>query len=126
MEQEVQSVDLLGLRILHVGINVENEDEAWSLAGEFKEKMGFIPRDNNLTIFASPLIGIMKKDGPGTKGHIAIGCRNLEESLAYLTARGLTVDEATTRKYDPDGSLRVAYFKEEVGGFAYHLKEYKE
>ena len=116
----------LGLKILHVGINAENEEEAWKLAGTFETMMGFTPRDNNLTIFASPLIEIMKQDGPGTHGHIAIGCKNLEESLEFFLGRGLHVDEAITRKYDPDGSLRVAYFEEELGGFAFHLKEYKD
>ena len=113
----------LGFRILHVGINADNEEAAWKLADEFDQAFGFTPRDNHLTIFASPLIEIMKQDGPGTKGHIALGCNNLEDSIAYLIERGLHVDEETTKKYDPDGKLRVAYFKEEIGGFKYHLKE---
>ena len=125
MEERICSTKLLGLKVLHVGINADGDENAWDLAGEFTEKMGFIPRDNDLTIFASPLIEIMKDGGPGSKGHIAIGCRNLEESLAYFTARGLEVDEEVTRRYDPDGTKKVAYFKGEIGGFAFHLKEYQ-
>ena len=114
----------LGLRILHVGVNAQGAEDADRLAALFQEKLGLQPEDKGLSIFSSGLIEIMKEDGPGTKGHIALGCDCLEEAVACLAQNGVGVDEATTRKYDPDGSLRVAYLQGEYAGFAVHLKEY--
>ncbi len=125
LENEVDSTELMGFKVLHVGINANGEDDAWKLAETFKQKMGFLPEDKGLGIFASPLIEIMKQDGPGTKGHIAVGCRNLEESVKYLESRGMAVDKVLTKKYDPEGKARVVYLEGEIGGFAIHLKEYK-
>ena len=122
MEKDV--LELLGLRILHVGINAAGSEDADNLANEFQKKLGLSPVDKGLSIFMSGLIEIMKENGPGTKGHIALGCNNLEKAVACFAENGVSVDEATTRKYDPDGSLRVAYLEGEIGGFAFHLKEY--
>ncbi len=116
--------EALNLRILHIGINADGDEDAHRLAGQFETLFGFTPNENDLSIFSSPLIEIMKNDGPGEKGHIAIGCDNLEEAYACLNARGLHRDEALTAKYDPVGANRVIYFEEQIGGFAFHLKEY--
>ena len=124
MENSEKSWEKLNLRILHVGINANGDDDAHRIADQFETLLGFTPNENPLSIFSSPLIEIMKNDGPGEKGHIAIGCDNLEETFAFLTARGMHKDEALTAKCDPTGALRVIYFQEQPGGFAIHLKEY--
>ncbi len=124
MSAEEKSWEKLNLRILHVGINADGDEDAHRLADQFETLFGFTPNENPLSIFSSPLIEIMKNDGPGEKGHIAIGCDNLEEAFAFLSARGLHKDEALTGKYDPTGAARVIYFQEQPGGFAIHLKEY--
>lgn len=124
MSNTVNTVEKLGLSILHVGINANGAEDADRLAAEFRDKMGFVPVDKVLSIFTSGIIEIMKEDGPGEKGHIALGCNNLEEAVNCMAEYGVHVDEATTRKYDPDGSLRVAYLDTQIGGFAFHFKEY--
>ncbi len=124
MNNNEKSWEKLNLRVIHVGINADGDDEAHELAKQFETFFGFTANENSLSIFSSPLIEIMKKDGPGEKGHIAFGCDNLEEAYEFLSGRGLHKDEAVTNKYDPTGALRVIYFKEQLGGFAFHLKEY--
>lgn len=118
------TVEKLGIRILHIGINAAGNEDADRLAAEFRDKMGFVARDAGLSYFMSGIIEIMKEDGPGEKGHIALGCNNLEEAIECMAKYGVHVDEAVTRKYDPDGSLRVAYLDTQIGGFAFHFKEY--
>lgn len=118
------TVDKLGIRILHIGINAAGDADAERLAGEFRDKLGFVPEDKGLSIFASGIIEIMKEDGPGEKGHIALGCNNLEEAVSWVAGFGVHVDEKITGKYDPDGALRVAYLDTQIGGFAFHFKEY--
>ena len=124
MDNNEKSWEKLNLRILHVGINANGDDDAHRIADQFETLLGFTPNENPLSIFSSPLIEIMKNDGPGEKGHIAIGCDNLEEAFDFLAARGMHKDEALTAKYDPVGANRVIYFEEQPGGFAIHLKEY--
>lgn len=118
------SVEELGIRILHVGINASGSEDAERLAGEFQSKLGFVPKDAGLSIFTSGVIEIMKEDGPGEKGHIALGCNNLEKAIEFVGQLGVHVDEPLTRKYDPTGALRVAYLDTQIGGFAFHFKEY--
>ena len=114
----------LDIRILHVGINASGGDDAKRLADELSSKLGFVSRDAGLSIFSSGLIEIMKEDGPGEKGHIAFGCNNLEKAIELVSSLGVHVDESLTRKYDPIGELRVAYLDTQIGGFAFHFKEY--
>lgn len=75
MAEEFNSVEELDLCVLHIGINADGEEDAKRIAEEFRTLMGFIPKFGNSSIFASPLVEIMKKDGPGEKGHIAIGAQ---------------------------------------------------
>lgn len=118
------TVEKLGIRILHVGINAAGAEDADRLAAEFQNKMGFVPVDKGLSLFTSGIIEIMKENGPGEKGHIALGCNNLEEAIECMAKYGVHVDKELTGKYDPDGKLRVAYLDTQIGGFAFHFKEY--
>ena len=53
--------EALNLRILHIGINADGDEDAHRLAGQFDTLFGFTPNENDLSIFSSPLIEIMKK-----------------------------------------------------------------
>ena len=123
MAEEFDSVKELGLCVLHVGINADGEEDAKRIAEEFHTLMGFIPRFGNSSIFASDLIEIMKKDGPGEKGHIAIGAHDVEKAAKYFESTGMGIKEET-KKYDKDGSLMFVYLDRQIAGFAIHLKKY--
>ena len=120
---EFNSVEELGLCVLHVGINNENEEEARKVAEEFHTLMGFIPNETEAAIFASPLIEVMKSMGAGKMGHIAIGTHDVAKAAEYFKSTGMGVKEETA-KYDENGELIFIYLAKEIGGFALHLKKY--
>ncbi len=120
---EFNSVEELGLCVLHVGINNENAEEAGKVAEEFHTLMGFIPKEGNSSYFASPLIEVMKSKGPGKNGHIAIGAHDVAKAAEYFRSTGMGVKEDTA-KYDENGEMIFVYLEKEIGGFAIHLKKY--
>ncbi len=122
MAEEFNSVEELGLCVLHVGINATDEEDANRIAEEFRTLMGFIPKFGNSSIFASPLIEIMKKKGRGEKGHIAIGTKDVDKAAAYFETTGMGVKKETA-KYLEDGTMEFVYLDKEIGGFAIHLKK---
>lgn len=85
--------------------------------------MGFIPKFGNSSIFASPLVEIMKKDGPGKKGHIAIGAHDVDKAAEHFKSTGMGV-KMDTATYNEDGTMKFVYLEKEIAGFAIHLKQY--
>lgn len=123
MSKDFDSVKELGLCVLHVGINADGEEDALRIADEFQTLMAFIPRVGNSSIFASDLIEIMKKDGPGEKGHIAIGAHDVDKAAAFFEKRGMGVKKETAQ-YNDDGTLKFIYLDKMIAGFAIHLKQF--
>lgn len=111
-----------GFNLKHVGINCEGEDEANATAGYFEKLFGFTTRSSDLSIFAGSYIEAMKKPYFGSKGHIAIGCNNVERAVAYLDVLGIKADMSTAQ-YDDKKKLKVVYLTGEVSGFAVHLAQ---
>ncbi len=111
--QAVQT--MLGFKVLHVGINTENADEARAAAALFGEMFGFAAKEGNSSIFMGEReIEIMKKMYLGKNGHIAIATNTLPRAIAYFRARGYKfIEETVTEK--------AAYFEQEIAGFAVHL-----
>ncbi len=120
---EMNSVEELGLCILHIGVNADGEEDARRLAEEFRTLMGFVPKEGRSSIFASPLVEIMKKDGPGEKGHIAIGTHDVAKAAEYFRSTGMGLKEETAQ-YSESGELTFIYLARQIGGFAIHLKKY--
>ena len=123
MAEEFNSVEELELCVLHIGINADGEEDAKRIAEEFRTLMGFIPKFGNSSIFASPLVEIMKKDGPGEKGHIAIGAHDVDKAAEYFKSTGMGV-KMDTAAYNEDGTMKFVYLEKEIAGFAIHLKQY--
>ncbi|SFG20269.1 VOC family protein [Oribacterium sp. WCC10] len=123
MSMDFDAVKELGLCVLHVGINADGEEDALRIANEFQTLMGFLPRVGNSSIFSSDLIEIMKKDGPGEKGHIAIGTHDVAKAAAFFEKRGMGLKKETA-KYNEDGSMMFIYLDKMIAGFAIHLKQY--
>ena len=109
-----------GFELKHVGINCETEAEADNCADSFDKLFGFTKKIGNSSIFAGSFIEAMKAPYLGSKGHIAIGCNNIERAVAYLSAIGTEVDMNTAR-YDDKKKLKAVYLPGEIGGFAVHL-----
>lgn len=109
-----------GFELKHVGINCESETMACDTAHYFDKLFGFKTKVGSSSVFAGSFIEAMKTPYLGSKGHIAIGCNNIERAVAYLEAIGSVVDMATA-KYDDKNELKAVYLSGEVSGFAVHL-----
>ncbi|MDD4710874.1 MAG: bifunctional 4-hydroxy-2-oxoglutarate aldolase/2-dehydro-3-deoxy-phosphogluconate aldolase [Eubacteriales bacterium] len=117
--QAVQAV--LGMHILHVGVNNVDEAEALKAAQRLSLLTGWaIERDSDAGCFVGESFEIMKHKGRGTHGHIALKVNSVARARRHLENLGFVFDE-TTLMYTPDGQPRFIYLKEEIAGFGIHL-----
>lgn len=119
-EKNVQ--ELFDMKVAHVGINAACKEESRAWAELFCRLMGLPVIETPVSYFAGDLVEIMNENGRGTHGHIGISVNDVEKAMAYFEKRGMTpVDE--TKKFDENGKCTFVYFKEEIGGFAIHLRQ---
>lgn len=109
-------------RLAHVGINCENAKEAMQAAKLFEAMFGMDAEDGESSVFAGGAVECMKQPSRGRNGHIAIAVPDVQAAAAELESKGFALD-CTTKKYKPDGTLKVIYLAEEICGFAVHLTE---
>lgn len=112
--------EMLGFKIIHIGINSENEKEAQNLAKMFSLIFGFENVDGSQSIFSSDEIEIMKFNGYGSKGHLAVKTNYMNRAVRYLSSLGVEFDKES-EKYDDNGNLKLVYLKDDFGGFRIHL-----
>lgn len=117
-QQAVQ--ELLGFELRHVGINHPDADTADKTACQFEHLFGFAKTDKGGAYFAGPYIEAMKKMFYGVHGHIAIATHNAARAAWYLEQRGAKFNWKSA-DYHADGTLRVVYLQDEIGGFAVHI-----
>ena len=119
--QSKEAVDtMLGLKLMHIGINTENEEEAMKMANLIGSLLNMKVAPGNSSIFVgSKEFEIMKKPGRGTHGHIAIGCNNVDRAIYHLSQRGVKFD--LDSKVVKNGKTIACYFADEIAGFAFHL-----
>ena len=110
---------MLGFTMKHVGIN-ETDAAAAEKTAEMFELFGFGKKVGNSSVFAGSVVEVMKSQGRGTHGHIAIGTNNVDRAVYHLGKQGVKFDESSF-SYDADNHLKVAYLADEFGGFAVHL-----
>ncbi len=115
---------MLGFKLAHVGINMEDESSADALADEFSGMFGFEKRSGNSSIFAGDGFELMKSPYLGAKGHIAIRTNYIERAVDYLKRMGYEFQEDSAA-YDAKNQLAAIYFKKDFGGFAIHLLQKK-
>ncbi|MDO5120762.1 MAG: hypothetical protein Q4D46_01665, partial [Erysipelotrichaceae bacterium] len=70
--------------------------------------------------FGSEFVEVVPDGTIGEKGHIAIGVSSAERALAFYRGLGYEFDESSIA-CDERGYVRLAYFKEPVGGFKVHI-----
>lgn len=113
---------VLGLRLAHVGINGANPADAQKIASELAALLGLVSHEEPPSYFVDSSIEVMKQGGRGTKGHIAFHVDSIPEAQAWFEAKGLAFAQ-DSRRLREDGSTRLIYFEQEIGGFAIHLTE---
>ena len=112
-------IKLQGLTLAHVGINLPDAEAAKNVASDFA-KLGLECKEGNSSIFMNKEIEVMKKNYLGTNGHLAFRCYDVERTVFFLKKKGFTVNEETVAR-DAKGKMKLCYFNEEIGGFAFHL-----
>lgn len=111
---------MLGLQIMHVGINCADPDEAAATARRFETLFGFAYKPGNSSDFAGTVVECMKKPGRGKNGHIGIGANSVDRAMYHLGRQGVEFDESSI-SYNPKGQIKNVYLKDEVAGFAIHV-----
>ena len=112
---------MLGFELAHIGINMENEEEAIKAAGRFAFLFGMPAKVGGGSVFAGTAVEVMKTPYLGKNGHIAIRTNYIERAVNYMTTvLGVEFNEESAKK-DDKGKYKAIYLKEEIGGFAVHL-----
>ena len=115
-----EAVDtMLGFEMRHVGMNMANAEEAEELADTLEKLFSSPKKVGNSSIFSGTGFEIMKKQGRGTHGHIAIATNYIERAIYHLQKRGFEFDEDS--RVVKEGKLKAIYFKGSCGGFVMHL-----
>ncbi len=112
--------NMLGFRIKHIGINSPDDTTAASTADAFATMFGFDKNEAVGSYFCGEGIEVMKSQGKGTMGHIAVGCNSVDRAVYHLSAQGVEFD-MDTALYNEKGAMKFIYLKGEFGGFALHL-----
>ncbi len=112
--------NMLGFKMMHIGINTNSEEEALKAAKTFEALFGMAIANGNSSIFSGEKeLEIMKSNGRGKHGHIAIGTNTIDRAIAHLSARG--IEFANESKVVKNGKTVAIYIEEEICGFAVHL-----
>lgn len=112
--------NMLGFRIKHIGINSADDAAATATANAFASLFGFEKNEAAGSYFCGEGVEVMKSQGKGTMGHIAVGCNSVDRAVYHLSSQGVEFD-MDTAQYNEKGALKFIYLKGEFGGFAVHL-----
>ena len=111
---------MLGFKLVHVGINCENKEEATSAAKLVSHLFGLEYKEGNKSTFCGTDFEFMHTPFYGKNGHIAIATNFPDRARAYLERMGIEFIEESAG-YDDKGNLKIIYLKDEICGFAIHL-----
>ncbi len=114
---------MLGMEVVHVGINSADEAEAMDTATKLCKLFNWPIKVGNKSIFAGSGVEVMKMPFRGTHGHIGIQTNFIDRAKAYLERQGFVFDESSANI--KDGKLTAIYLKDEIAGFAVHLVQKK-
>lgn len=111
---------VMGFELAHIGINSRDSDDALEIAKLFSSAFAFTLNEGNSSVFAGAGIEVVKGNGLGRNGHIAVRTNSIIRAAAYLAKRGMEAD-MNSAKYNSAGRMTAVYLKGEMGGFAVHL-----
>ncbi len=110
---------MLGFEVRHIGINCEDDAEALATAKKIAALTNLPIKEGNSSNFVGTGFEVMKKNGRGAKGHIAIGTNSVARAKWHLENRGFKfIEESAVVK---NGKLIAIYLEDEIAGFAFHL-----
>ncbi len=108
---------------MHLGINCDAEPEAQKTADALSGLFNLEPHMGKKSLFAGDLFECVKvPQAAGKNGHIGMYADDLQAAIAELTEKGFAVDEARMMR-DADGNVYNVFLKDEIGGFAIHIRQ---
>ena len=110
----------LGFTLLHFGINNADGAEGKRTAETLCTLFGFGSRETDAAIFVNEQFEVMKGQGRGRLGHVAIGTNDVEKAMAYLEGKGIAFEEGSIVRNEA-GRIRIVYFAQDIAGFRFHL-----
>lgn len=110
---------MLDLKLAHVGINANDENEALHVSKTMSLFNQCNVDERKASYFVGP-VEVMKTPFLGKRGHIAYSTPQLERAKFFLEKRGFEFDESTI-SYDEKHKIKSIYAKDEIGEFAVHL-----
>lgn len=111
---------MLGFKLSHIGISMDDEIQAEQVVDSFEKMFGFTKMVGMSSIFVGNAIEVMKDPYLGERGHIAIQTNYIDRAVYHLGQQGYTFNE-NSKKLDKKGQLVSVYLNQELGGFAIHL-----
>ena len=111
---------MLAPEVCHVGVNMPDAAAAGAAADSFDLLLGGKEEHEKSFFVGDREIEVMKLQGVGAMGHLAIGVTSVARAMTYYASQGLVFDESTMM-FDEKGQPKFVYFKEPIGGFGVHL-----
>ncbi|QIK69280.1 bifunctional 4-hydroxy-2-oxoglutarate aldolase/2-dehydro-3-deoxy-phosphogluconate aldolase [Erysipelothrix sp. HDW6C] len=112
---------LLSYRLIHVGINHDNANDAEANAKLICELFGFTYYGKPKSHFAGEGFEFMNTMGRGKHGHIGIYTPYPERALYQLNKLGVHAIDDTITRNKKTNRINFAYLDREINGFAIHL-----
>lgn len=112
---------MMGIELRHVGINLTDQTQGDEAAQQLSRLTGWpVLGDSPTNCFVGAGFEVMKVQGRGQRGHIALAVNSLPRARWQFERRGYQFDESSLT-HGPDGRPKLIYFTEEIAGFAFHL-----
>jgi len=110
---------MLGFSLAHVGINTADNEESLAVAKQLSAIFQFALKEGSSSNFAGGAFEVMKGQGRGVGGHIAVRTNSIPRAVAYLERQGVIFDKDAAKEVN--GVIQAVFFENEIAGFAVHL-----
>lgn len=104
----------------HLGINPDSATACAETVAQLGRAFGFPSADVGASVIVAGPLEVLKRPGPGGKGHLGIETDQMDAAMEDLMEKGFHFDESTMVR-DVGGELQSVYLQEEIAGFAIHL-----
>jgi len=116
----IDTIRDLNLKIVHIGINNDDEKKAREVQSALSELLGLEKREGGKSVFVGSVVECMKSNFRGTHGHLALAADDLDTAMEVMQQYGYTFDLDTLYR-DENNVAKAVYLNGEIGGFAIHL-----
>ncbi|MFI3260970.1 MAG: bifunctional 4-hydroxy-2-oxoglutarate aldolase/2-dehydro-3-deoxy-phosphogluconate aldolase [bacterium] len=110
--------NILDLDVKHVGINVNNNEDCFSIANNLENLLCTEKIETGNSYFIGDIE--ILKDCPYKKGYISLETNNLYRAISYYESMNVHFNYSTAT-YSDSNKLSSIFFEDEVAGYAYKL-----